>query len=187
MEKDKYQDLLEKYKQRVEEEFGTKGSVTQKPISSQEYTTFKKELYPGHYSLFEKACNFSEKILKLKEDPKRAEVVKKNIEVSHLNVTPSGVLSFALLAGLLTILLGVLGGFAIPFLIFGEPLYFLAVGGAVTGLILIMVIRKVPDFMANTWRMKASNQMIQSIFYMVTYMRHTSNLERAIEFAANHV
>ena len=41
--------------------------------------------------------------------------------------------------------------------------------------------------MASTWRMKASNQMVQSIFYIVTYMRHTSNLERAIEFAANHL
>ena len=187
MEKDEYQDLLEKYKQRVEEEFGTKGSVTQTNVTSQEYTTFKQELYPGHYSFFEKACNFSEKILKLKEDPVRAEIVNKNIEVSHLNVTPSGVLSFALLAGLMTILLGVFGGFAIPLFVFGEPLYFLAVGGAVAGLILIMVIRKIPDFMANTWRMKASNQMIQSIFYMVTYMRHTSNLERAVEFAGHHL
>ena len=41
--------------------------------------------------------------------------------------------------------------------------------------------------MANSWRMKASNQMVQSIFYLVTFMRHTSNLERAIGFAAEHL
>jgi len=35
--------------------------------------------------------------------------------------------------------------------------------------------------------MKASNQMVQCIFYMVTYMKHTSNLERAVEFASNHL
>jgi hypothetical protein len=35
--------------------------------------------------------------------------------------------------------------------------------------------------------MKASNQMVLSIFYIVTYMRHTSNLENAIDFAAEHL
>ena len=44
-----------------------------------------------------------------------------------------------------------------------------------------------PKYLSNVWRMKASNQMVISIFYTVSYMRHTSNLELAIEFAADHL
>jgi hypothetical protein len=35
--------------------------------------------------------------------------------------------------------------------------------------------------------MKASNQMVLCIFYVVTYMRHTSNIELAVNFAAEHL
>jgi hypothetical protein len=55
------------------------------------------------------------------------------------------------------------------------------------GLLLIPALQRIPIFLGNSWRMKASNQMVQAIFYLVTYMRHTSNLERAIEFAADHL
>ncbi len=73
-------------------------------------------------------------------------------------------------------------------LAFGQqPLMGLAVFFILAGLALIPILQKFPSFMANTWRMKASNQMVESIFYMVTYMRHTSNLERAIGFAADHL
>ena len=71
MEEKEYQKLLEKYKAKVKEEFG---GVSTKPtkVSSKEYTEFKRELYPTNYSLYEKACNFSEKILRIKADPKKA-------------------------------------------------------------------------------------------------------------------
>ena len=52
---------------------------------------------------------------------------------------------------------------------------------------LMRPLGKLPDIMANSWRMKASNQMVLCIFYVVTYMRHTSNLELAIEFASEHL
>jgi len=45
----------------------------------------------------------------------------------------------------------------------------------------------VPISMAKNWRMKTSNQMVICVFYVVTYMRHTSNLELAIKFASDHV
>jgi hypothetical protein len=46
----------------------------------------------------------------------------------------------------------------------------------ILGLVLVVVLGRMPDFLANNWRMKASNQMVLCIFYVVTYMRHTSNL-----------
>jgi hypothetical protein len=48
-------------------------------------------------------------------------------------------------------------------------------------------LQQMPKYIANSWRMQASNQMVLCIFYIVTYMRHTSNIERAIQFAADHL
>ena len=44
-----------------------------------------------------------------------------------------------------------------------------------------------PKRLANKWRLKASSQMVPAILYIVVYMRHTSNLEKAIAFAAEHL
>ena len=57
----------------------------------------------------------------------------------------------------------------------------------ITGVLLMMPLRQVPEYIANSWRMKASNQMVLCVFYIVTYMRHTSNIEGAINFAAEHL
>ena len=65
MEQEEYQDLLEKYKERVKEEFGEASTIPSK-VTTKEYSEFKAELYPNHYSLYEKACNFSDNLLKLK-------------------------------------------------------------------------------------------------------------------------
>ncbi|MEK6899885.1 MAG: hypothetical protein AABX05_02060, partial [Nanoarchaeota archaeon] len=180
MQQQDYQQLLEKYKQRVTEEFGSSASVQFK-ASTKEYSDFKEELYPVHYSLYEKACTFSDNLLKLTVDKQKAEVMQKNLDLCHLNVRPSGVIALSFLLPLATIVVGSL----ITFGIFG--MFFFLVFFLVAGLLMIPALQKIPDFMANSWRMKASNQMVQSIFYLVTYMRHTSNLERAIEFAADHL
>ncbi len=90
MEKDEYQELLEKYKERVKTEFGDT-SIRPAKVSSREYSEFKQELYPTHYSLYEKSCNFSDKLLKLKINEKKAAKMQKNLDVCHLNVTPAGV------------------------------------------------------------------------------------------------
>ncbi len=186
MNTDQYQQLLERYKQRVQAEFGAKPSASPK-VTSKEYAEFKEELYPTHYSWYEKACNLSEHILRLKADPKKAAQMQKNLDICHLNITPAGVTAFAILAALFIIVFGSLISFAIPILLGLEPMFFLVIFCFIAGLLVWPALQNTPNFMANTWRMKASNQMVQSIFYMVTYMRHTSNLERAIEFAADHL
>ena len=186
MQEDEYQQLVQKYKDKVKEEFGEKPPVNPE-VTTQEYSQFKRELYPTHYSWYEKACNYSGDLLKLKVDGKKAEKVQKDLDICHLNVTPSGVTSFAILAALLTIVGGSLLTFAIPVLFGIKPMFFFVVFFVIAGMLMIPALQKAPSFMANTWRMKSSNQMVQSIFYMVTYMRHTSNLERAIGFAADHL
>src|SRR3989344_629990 len=180
MDQRQYQDLLEKYKVRVSEEFGSTAVASSRP-DTREYADFKKELYPAHYSFYEKACNFADNVLKLSVDAQKAAAMQKNLDLCHLNVRPSGVIALSFLFPLFTIVIGSL----VTFGIFG--MFFFVIFFLVVGLLMIPALQHVPDFMANTWRMKASNQMVQSVFYIVTYMRHTSNLERAIEFAANHL
>ena len=180
MQEEDYKKLIEKYKSKVREEFGDNPTITSR-VTSKEYSEFKSELYPTNFTIYEKLCNFSEKVLRLKADPKKAEVMQKDIDACHLNATPSWVSSLSILLPLIVIFVGSLVSFAIFHLIF-LVIFFL-----ILGMLMIPALQKTPNFMATTWRMKASNQMVQSIFYMVTYMRHTSNLERAIEFAANHL
>lgn len=179
MEQKEYQDLLEKYKSRVAQEFGSSSLIPK--ATTKEYADFKQELYPAHYSLYEKSCNFADNLFKLSVDSQKAAAMQKNLDLCHLNVRPSGVIAFSFLFPLVTIVVGSL----VTFGIFG--MFFFLIFFLMAGLLMIPALQRIPEFMANTWRMKASNQMVQSIFYIVTYMRHTSNLERAIEFAADHL
>ncbi len=72
MNQSEYEQLLQKYKDRVQQEFGHKPS-TETKVTSREYEDFKSELYPNHYTFYEQACNKAESILKIKVDGKTAE------------------------------------------------------------------------------------------------------------------
>jgi len=185
-EQQEYQQLLEKYKKKIKEELGQEVKVTPNVVSH-EYQQFKQEIYPRTYTWYEKACNFSEKLLKLKVDSKKARELQKNLDLCHFQITPSGVISFSILAPLILIVFGSLTTFALPMLFGLEPMFFFVIFFLFAGLIIINPLQKLPIFIGNSWRMKASNQMVQCIFYLVTYMKHTSNLERAIEFASDHL
>ncbi|HLC90215.1 MAG TPA: hypothetical protein VJI15_00445, partial [Candidatus Nanoarchaeia archaeon] len=73
MQDQEYQELMQKYKDKIKKEFGEDVSKAPAVVSSKEYNEFKRELYPARYTMYEKACNFSDQLLKMKIDPKRAE------------------------------------------------------------------------------------------------------------------
>jgi len=58
--------------------------------------------------------------------------------------------------------------------------------GLLGSLGLILGLLKLPEFFQQL-AASASNQMVQCVFYIVTYMRHTSNLELALKFASEHL
>ena len=64
------EDIIKKYKEKLEEELGR--SVIS-PVTSREYKQFKKEMMSKKLSIYEKLCNISEKILKIKPDKKKKE------------------------------------------------------------------------------------------------------------------
>jgi hypothetical protein len=181
--KDEIETLMNRYKQRMDSQLKTSLEEEGEPeeVTSKEYEDFKKEYMPRHMTIYEKLCNISEKILKINPDKKKIPDYEEAIRICHLNVTPTGVMSFSILAPIILILVGGLGSFMLFQSMF-FIIFFLGVGAA-----MLQPLATIPMFMANGWRMKSSNQMVICIFYIVTYMRHTSNIERAIEFASDHL
>ena len=181
IDKQKLLNLMEIYKKHLEKELGAKLESQPLQPTTKEYQEFKEDFLPKHMTLYEKLCNFSEKLLKIKPDANKAAALQEAIDITHLNITPSGAISFSFLMPIAAALFGSL----FAFLVFQSTFLVLlfVIGTACT----IRPLGKAPEFMANNWRLKASNQMVLSIFYTVTYMRHTSNLEKAVEFASQHL
>ena len=181
IDKQKLLNLMEIYKKNLEKELGAKVDEAPQTQTTKEYKEFKAEFLPKHMGLYEKLCNFSEKTLKIKPDQKNASALQEAIGIIHLNITPTGATSFSILVPIL----GAVFGALLSFLVFQSMFFsFVFIIGA---LCMIRPLARAPEFMANNWRLKASNQMVLSIFYTVTYMRHTSNLENAIQFASEHL
>lgn len=178
-------DLVRRYDERLKKDLEGKGrleeSDSRTPVKSIEYQYFRKSFLPKRAGWYEKACNFSEKILKIAPDKKKRARYEEALDIAHIHATPDGVSSFAILGPLTYVLIG----FLISILIFNS--FFFAMFFLLTGILLFIPLQNYPLHLANIWRMKASNQMVICIFYVVTYMRHTSNLELAIRFAADHL
>ncbi len=189
---DTLEDIKAKYKRKLEEKLGGKQEIEKKidlsdKIITKQYETFKEELLPIKMTIYEKACNTAEKILKISPDKKKIPLIQKDIDAVHLQITPTGVYSLSILGPLALMFMGIVLSMFIPAFFGQDPSLFFIMGSLLTGTVLIYPIQQIPSYIASSWRMEASNQMVLCIFYVVTYMRHTSNLERAIQFAADHL
>ena len=181
IDKEKLLSLMEIYKKHLEKELGAKIEDAPLKPTTIEYKEFKAEFLPKHLTLYEKLCNWSEKLLKLKPDAKRSAEMQEAINITHLDITPAGALSFSFVIPIIAAVFGALFAYAV----FQSNFFVLIF--IIGALVMIKPLGRAPDFTANNWRLKASNQMVLCIFYTVTYMRHTSNLEKAIEFASQHL
>ena len=191
MAEEKLDRMAEKYRKRLMEELGVKrGPAREKPkieqkseenkFYSSNYEHFKKENLPKHISIYEKACNFTGKIAPISLDKKTLEKLQKFIEISHLSITPIGVSSLSILTLLIFVLIG-----GAVWLLSGS----LMIGGVIAsvGLFAMIALMNTPEFISDRWRLKASNQMVQCVFYIASFMKHTSNLELAVIFAAERL
>ncbi len=152
---------------------------------SREYQQFKREMSP-ELTKYENWCQKLGNLIKVKASKKDEEKIEKYLKITHLDITPSQAISLAVVALILTFFLGILLTIII-FLtkgVFSILLVFLTL---VTSLFIFYYLYKMPARLANKWRLKASSQMVPCILYVVIYMRHTSNLERAIAFAASQL
>jgi len=181
MEKPTKQDIeniTQKYQEAIKSQLSLAQIEQPQKIYSRQYDIFRQEALPKHLSLYEKICKkFGKFNIKI---PSQETTIQESINITHLNITPTDATSFAAIAPILVMILGIL--ISIYF-----DLVFYVIFSLFAGFALIFMALKIPEYIANQWRMRASNQMVLCIFYVVTYMRHTSNLERAIEFAAQYL
>ncbi|GIU68942.1 MAG: hypothetical protein KatS3mg002_0178 [Candidatus Woesearchaeota archaeon] len=186
-----FKEFENKYRERIKKEFEEYKKGKSFSTQSRQYQDFKKQWMPKNLTIYEKLCNISESVFKITPDKKEAEELQEYINICHLSVTPSGVKSFSFLGPIVLILVISFFSFLIPFLLSPEPdlnsSIFFVIFVTIAGMVLIIPLSRLPEFLANNWRMSVSNEMVLSIFYIVTYMRHTSNLENAIDFAAEHL
>jgi hypothetical protein len=180
-------EIVRKYGSRLEKEikgFDSGGGY------SRSYMDFKASMTPA-LTRYEKWCKSLGNIVKIKPSKKDQERIQKQIDQAHLNVTVPEVASLAFMGFFAVFFIGLLsivgywflftdGGFeSFPIgvmfllLIFSVFLFYFAYG--------------LPERIAVKWRLKASSQMVPAILYIVIYMKHTSNFEKAISFAAEHL
>ncbi|MFT4311727.1 MAG: hypothetical protein ACMXYF_00680 [Candidatus Woesearchaeota archaeon] len=183
--------LKRKYEKQIEQQLKNKISSTQLSQAtvgedansrvSSEYTAFKQANIRTTMSLYEQACDFFGKNLPISPDKTKKPQMQADIQTCHLQITPEGATSFAIVVPLLFIMISGMFAFLLTQSV-GVVFLFFSLGA-----IMIFPLLNLPSYLAQNFRMKASNQMILSVFYIVTYMRHTPNLERAIEFASQHL
>jgi hypothetical protein len=157
----------------------------EEPVST-EYHAFKAQYMPRHMSLYESVCKTAEGF-GIKPAAAEAKRYEEAIETCHLDITPQGAYGFAILTCGLIALLGIFSA-VLPILLGtgGLSLFFFLIL-MVVAVSVFIPLKNLPFTFADQWRMRASNQMVLCMFYVTTYMRHTSNLENAIDFAADHI
>ncbi|MDO8555956.1 MAG: hypothetical protein Q7R96_02170 [Nanoarchaeota archaeon] len=176
-------EILNKYSKKIGELIDTTDTST---LFSQEYTIFRRESLSKQVTRYEDWCNTAVNILKVTVKPAEEALLQENIVLAHLDITPTGAASFAALVGIFTTLLGIIY-LGLGFILFGTLPIFIPLLLILLGLFSIKPLTRLPVYIANKWRLKASNQMVLCILYIVMYMRHTSNLEHAIKFAGEHI
>ena len=180
-------DILNKYASRIEGQINS-GAVPTKGNYSQEYVRFKEGLAP-ELSRYERWCKTLGNTIKLNVAEKDRLKIKRQLEIAHLEVSPEQALTLSVMAFISVFFLGLLISVAV-LLINGTAesfpfLFFILM--SVLSIFLFYFVNGYPARLANKWRLKASSQMVPAILYIVVYMRHTPNLEKAVGFAATHL
>lgn len=178
-------DILDKYRRKIEQE------VSSSPIqeSSADYIQFKRDMTssPSGYERWAKSLG---NVIRLKIAQKDQLRIQRYIDAAHIDVSASQVMTLSVVSMLLVFFLTLLTGLSFYFLSESPSLANIALFvflGAIASIFVLYYTYTMPQRLANNWRLKASAQMVPAVLYVVVYMKHTSNLERAIEFAAQHL
>lgn len=175
------EEVLRKYQSKIESQMNSFSE-------SKAYSKFKEESFK-EYSNYEKWCNSLGNIIKINPSKKDEEKIKKHISQARLSIEPWQAISLSVMSFIFVFFLGLIVSVAIAlikgsFAEFPLLLFFLV---TIFSIFLFYFVNAYPERVATRWRLKASSQMVPAILYIVVYMRHTPNLEKAIAFAAEHL
>jgi hypothetical protein len=180
-------EILQKYGKKIEGQIETTelGAVK----DSKAYLKFKEESY-RELTTYERWCNTLGNIVKMKPSKKDEEKIKRDIEIAHMNIEPWQAITLSVMVFLFVFILGILVSVLYTFtneegLASFPALFFILI--TAVSIFLFYYLSGYPARFANKWKLKASSQMVPAILYVVVYMRHTPNLEKAIAFASEHL
>ncbi len=179
-------EVLEKYSKRIGQEI-SESSFEKEDFSqiSKEYQTFKDDMMP-EISKYERYVKNLGSILKVKLSPKEDIKIREQLRFAHLYLEPGEVVGFALVSSLMLFFLGVLGIVAFWFILGSFSIFFVFLT-LIMSIFIFYYFYGMPNKLAVKWRLRAGSQMVPAVLYTVIYMKHTSNLERAISFVARHI
>lgn len=184
------EEIFKKHGARIEQKMNSFDSLSNSSSSfSREYSEFKKEMAP-EFTRYERWCNGLGSIFRSNISKKDEERIKRQIEIAHLDIMPWQVFGLGLTVFLIIFFFGLFASISIA-LIKGDflasfPFSFFILNLFV-GLFSFYFLSNYPNRLAIKWRLKASSQMVPAVLYVVVYMRHTPNLEKAIAFASQNL
>ncbi len=156
---------------------------TNENFLSLDYKTFRTEEKGAKKNLgnYEKLCAISEKILKIEPSKDSAEHLRKEIDFTNLQCTPAGVTSASFLSTIILLFV------SFAFILTGTVPIFLGLTMLVFSIISGVYISGYPSKRSKDFRVKASEEIVLSIVYMVISMRISPNLENAVKFVATNL
>jgi len=178
-------EILNKYQKKIESEIQSDKTDYTKANYSRDYEHFKEDMLP-EISKYKRWTDSLGSIIKIRLSEKENSKIQRYLNISHLNVTASQSASLAIISMLGTLFLTLILVLTITLLGNPFPIMLTFLGFILSGFVYYYVY-SMPNRLANIWRLKASSQMIPAILYVVIYMKHTSNLERAVQFASEHL
>jgi hypothetical protein len=194
--------ILKKYSKKIEKQMQGFDAGVNQPVqgvgggeqsaensegTSTDYAQFKQDMLP-ELNKYEKWARGLGNFIKIKVSSKDEIRIGKQLKAGHLDVSSSEVVGLAIMSFLLTFFIGVIVSVAIWMIndFTGFPGIFLFLM-LVASLFLFYYFYSMPGRLAIKWRLKAGSQMVPAVLYTVIYMKHTSNLERAISFVSEQV
>ncbi|MGV8152373.1 MAG: hypothetical protein ACP5OG_04780 [Candidatus Nanoarchaeia archaeon] len=181
-------EILKKYSKKIEGEIRSEEAHENNSSEmnySNEYLAFKSDMMPelSRYESFAKNLGSKFKVGLASKDKEK---LQKDLDSAHMEVLAEEVAGLALFGFVAVFFSSLLFGFALW--LFGLEFPFMFVFLMFFASIFIFYyFYSMPSRLAIKWRLKAGSQMVPAVLYTVIYMRHTSNLERAISFVASHI
>ncbi|MEM5792907.1 MAG: type II secretion system F family protein [Candidatus Aenigmatarchaeota archaeon] len=154
-----------------------KKEIDLKKIEEEAKNYSPKEIKEPKRPLFERACKFAERTLKLKASENARKKMNESIMMLDMDITPDGVFSLSILT-LIVLLVGILPLFLISVSL-GVLMFFIP-------FIVAYIIYTYPSYLATVTKIRAADETIKVILYMVIYLRFNPQLEGALNFAAEH-
>lgn len=180
-------EILRKYGSKIEGEIKTTdiGAVR----DSKSYAKFIGET-ERELTGYEKWCNTIGNIVRLTPSKKDSEKMQGDIDIAHMNIEPWQAITLSVVVFISVFFFGIIS--SVLYSVFNQEgfsafptLFFFLI--TTLSIFLFYYFNNYPSRYASKWKLKASSQMVPAILYVVVYMRHTPNLEKAIAFASEHL